>query len=98
MTREEEIKQASEIIKWTVMARYGFVKGAEWADAHPHWISIRDELPETGHVVMLAIVGYNEVEIGYYGTDKIFRDSESNKLEGVTHFMCFPKLPKGVKK
>lgn len=48
MTREKQIYDAA--------AEYGckdesaevidFVEGAMWADVHPHWISVEDELPQ----------------------------------------------------
>jgi hypothetical protein len=75
-----------------------FVAGVEWADTHPHWISVKDEKPFIGSAVMVAMEGSMEVETGFYGTDKVFRDSEGNKLDGVTHFMPFPRLPEGGEK
>jgi hypothetical protein len=99
MTREEEIKQASEIIRGNqygpTLARQGFVEGARWADAHPHWISVEDGLPEKGEMVLLALKGYEWVDIGYYDGIQ-YRDDEGDKFDGlVTHFMRFPKLPEG---
>ena len=56
MTREEEIKlnakrradQYDHPAKWSD-TYHGFISGAEWADSHPHWISVedytKDELP-----------------------------------------------------
>lgn len=29
----------------------GFIHGAEWADSHPHWISVEDELPKNFKIV-----------------------------------------------
>lgn len=48
MTREEEIKEvAGTYAKDTCnpASKRGFVDGAQWADQHPHWISVEDELP-----------------------------------------------------
>ena len=50
MTREDEIKlnarwradQYDHPAKWSD-TYYGFISGAEWADAHPHWISVEEE-------------------------------------------------------
>lgn len=48
MTREEEIRQAQVAIYGTENCRAAehFEQGASWADAHPHWISVEDELPK----------------------------------------------------
>lgn len=60
MTREEQIveagKTAAEGKEFSVlvnkqrrtMSAYeiGFIEGAEWADSHPAWVSVEDELPK----------------------------------------------------
>lgn len=65
MTREEQIieagKTAAEGKEFSVlvnkqhrtMSAYeiGFIEGAEWADQHPHWIPVEEELPEERKVV-----------------------------------------------
>jgi hypothetical protein len=96
MTREEEIKQASEIIKWTVMARYGFVKGAEWADAHPHWIRVDEQKPPVDEPLLLAVNGFGNAQFGQYYRDGIFRNLETYEYANkVTHWKLFPELPRG---
>ena len=56
MTREEEITQAmlehSEK-EYSCEENTYFVMGAEWADSHPHWISVEDELPKIGKDVLI---------------------------------------------
>lgn len=46
MTRQEELVQAArkEYPEWEE-AQCHFIDGARWADAHPHWISVDDEMP-----------------------------------------------------
>ena len=90
MTREEQIIQASdewtyqnppqysELVHKThkVMCAYqiGFIDGAVWADGHPHWISVEDELPEKGDIVIVMQNGYmlriqdNEIVLVYEGS------------------------------
>lgn len=54
MTRGEEIIKEAELCasaNTQIIGDWGehflgFVHGAEWADAHPHWISVEDELPK----------------------------------------------------
>lgn len=52
MTRAKEItkeakKFTKEIDDWEIAedVQDAFEQGARWADAHPHWISVEDELP-----------------------------------------------------
>lgn len=45
MTREEKISLTADKYCLDEYTRLGFVAGAEWADAHPRWISVEDELP-----------------------------------------------------
>lgn len=39
-------------------AMHHFIKGAEWADSHPHWISVEDKLPpkKTGEERKLGLI------------------------------------------
>ena len=54
MTRKEEIYNAMGDAEWKhidgtkdiELFDMGFKEGAVWADAHPHWISVDDELPK----------------------------------------------------
>lgn len=101
MTREEEIKlnarwradQYDHPDKWSD-TYYGFISGAEWADAHPHWISVEDELPKDGEKVL----GYNpnfnaplvcDCYAGKFGEGWSYFDSGF-----ITHWMPMPQLPK----
>ena len=103
MTRKEEIIQAA--IKESprfAERRVGFITGAMWADSHPHWISVEDELPpkeseyEENSIVVLATDG-----IGVY--KGLYRSGEYLSgwftcdlwaLENITHWMPLPQAPK----
>ena len=59
-----------------------FEAGAMWADAHPHWISVEDELPPDNE----AFIAYwNHFVIVQQGRDERFG---SNKH--ITHWMPLP--------
>lgn len=51
MKREEEIARAAkdhhikQFPNFTFGEYVAFINGAKWADRHPHWISVKDELP-----------------------------------------------------
>lgn len=81
MTREEQIVKAAKQradqydhpSKWRD-TYYGFVDGAKWADQHPQWRPVDDELPESGETV-LANDGKRVVMATYQsGPDLWFRD------------------------
>ena len=71
----------------------GFIHGAEWADSHPHWISVEDELPpifplnpnESMNVITYGLhtmVNWYDYERGEW-----VRDSE------ITHWMPLTQPP-----
>lgn len=101
MTREEEIKMQAEkkalepsrlmhpyAKQYKVMSAYeiGYIEGAVWADAHPHWISVEDELPKEHE----WILGYS-LKRSYIDT-YIFN---SNVIEAhdITHWMHLSPPP-----
>ena len=45
MTRQEQIEQEAKTHSADVLDRHWFKRGAEWADQHPQWISVEDEMP-----------------------------------------------------
>lgn len=100
MTREEEIKKQAEkkalepsrlmhpyAKQYKVMSAYeiGFIEGAVWADAHPHWISVEDELPQKNGMYIFLQSGIIYTAM-YYKSIGLHRD--------VTHWMPLPLPPK----
>lgn len=98
MTREDEIKlnarwradQYDHPAKWSD-TYYGFISGAEWADQHPHWISVEDELPPIGGIVLVAIPLGGELSVLPLS---IKNESDFECLSGMTHWMPLPQAPK----
>lgn len=91
MIREEEIKKAAfeyadaELIGIIDFKKEAtFIAGAKWADAHPRWISVEDELPkENGRYLF-----YHDkigVQLAYY-----YNDLSLDKA--VTHWMPLPSV------
>ena len=82
MTRKEEIKMATE-----------FEKGAEWADTHPNWISVEDELPP----LRQRVLAYNGVTIyiAWVSDDFVWRTHKEHCFHTypVTHWMLLPLPP-----
>ena len=111
MTRSEEINKiasafAIDEVKDTCnpaskrgLLYAGFVDGAEWADAHPHWISVEDELPPKKNEYddlsnnVLATDG-KEIYESVYNHD--FEDWFTHDMWGldkITHWMPLPQPP-----
>lgn len=91
MTRKEEIKEMAEITASHITSdkdmQVAFAdalrRGAEWADTHPHWISVEEELPKFFDIVL-----YCDEDGNYYtDTDNIGDDVE------ITHWMHIPDCP-----
>lgn len=116
MTREEEIKEQAEkkalepsrlmhpyAKQYKVMSAYeiGFIEGAVWADSHPHWTSVEDELPPRRSEYddlsnnVLATDGKKIYKSVYdYGFEEWFT-RDVWPLYNITHWMPMPQAPKG---
>jgi hypothetical protein len=71
----------------------GFIAGAQWADAHPHWISVKDEMPPCGVEVIVFAKCWNRPTLGEYdGKGKFYC---LDIFDEVTHWMPLPALPEG---
>lgn len=104
MTREEEIKKiaiafAIDEVKYTCnpaskrgLLYAGFVSGAEWADAHPHWISVDDELPPRNVFVLTCDGQENENLLMLAGDDRWY-DKAVGLHRNITHWMALPQPP-----
>lgn len=72
-----------------------FINGAEWADQHPHWISVKEELPKIGKDV-LVLREDGEMQVAHQYNEAIARwwSVDGFPLKNnVTHWMPLPKMP-----
>ena len=78
------------------------MNGAKWADAHPHWISVEDELPPLEQEVLICekdeILGYNIIWVDkrqkdYYNNSNTNNGWEWRSELDPTHWMPLPALP-----
>ena len=100
MTRAKAItkeakKFAKEIDDWEIAedVQDAFEQGAEWADAHPHWVSVKDGLPKDGqHAATINKVGVQDVR--HYSHGKWYSNF-GNEYDDITHWMPLPQPPKG---
>ena len=112
MTRGEEIIKEAElcasantqIIGDWAEHYLGFIHGAEWADQHPHWISVEDELPKEGQSCIIlidrkALQGTLRIRSAVYAPNVMmqqegFAYNRMSKQHHITHWMPLPQPPK----
>ena len=105
MTRAKEItKEAKKFVKeiddWEIAedVQDAFEQGAQWADSHPHWISVNDELPPTSDKDdesddYLTVDSDGDKNVGYYNKmDELWFSCDGYILD-VTHWMPLPAPP-----
>ena len=107
MTRDEEIKKAAKEIAqgiedWELAADIedAFIEGAWWADAHPYWRSVDDEMPprwETNPNVSVPVITCKFVNRELQDIDLqryVFGESKW-QYGDATHWMPFQFPEKG---
>jgi len=84
--REEQINQELKSRNEAPHFNAGFVEGAQWADEHPHWISVEDE-GNPKYIGWHIFATGKIIDVGYYLGD--------NEWIGVrpTHWMPLPPPP-----
>ena len=101
MTREEEIYNAMGDAEWKhidgtkdiELFDMGFKEGAQWADQHPHWISVKDELPEAC-VTVLTTTQHGTQSVGCYEDGWWLANSPNLvRMGSITHWMPLPAPP-----
>ena len=112
MTREEQIIQASDEWTYQTPPQYselvynthkamcayqiGFIDGAVWADAHPHWISVEEELPKADTEVLMVSSGSADTLCGYRCKsvkNRWYCYNDDNYWHNITHWMPMPQRP-----
>lgn len=72
-----------------------FIDGVNYADQHPHWISVEDELPKIGKDV-LVLREDGEMQVAHQYNEEIARwwSVDGFPLKNnITHWMPLPSLP-----
>ena len=86
MEREEQIKAAAS---FSNMVSNDFIRGAEWADAHPDWHKADEELPPSS--IKVLVTDGNSIEYGWYDH---YCNEWRSLMTKVTHWVHLPELPK----
>ena len=99
MTREEEIKEAAKEIAqgiedWELAADIedAFIEGAWWAGAHPHWISVEDELPKEHEWILGFSLKRSYIDVYNFDSNGLL------EAHDITHWMHLPQPPRGRKR
>ena len=95
MTREEQYIEAANPYIDDPLRYLGFMDGAEWADSHPHWISVEDELPKIETEVLMVSSGYTGPLYGYRcndGKKGWYCYNDDNYWHNITHWMPLPAI------
>lgn len=86
---QDELKDNHSAVEDVVSS--AFIDGVNYAEQHPHWISVEDELPKGEHLSAdVLIVGCGEVWYGYYDHDN---DQWYPTISDITHWMPLPQAP-----
>jgi hypothetical protein len=102
MTREEKLQQfAEQNTKGLYLDRHNLIQmvkqGAAWADSHPQWIPVEEELPKCNIVdcglATYPVLVYREdgfIDISCYDSEV----GEWDCVGVVTHWMQLPQPPR----
>jgi len=95
--RQEEIRQAAEDNCLDLSHCTYFELGAEWADQHPHWISVEDELPPIDPAYKKEELSINVLVTDGRVVHTAFYEYKGKKWPWwgkTTHWMPLPAPPK----
>ena len=92
MTREEQIKREAAWQR-SVSEERAFIRGAQWADEHPHWISVEEELPKENEWVLTCNRG-GSVNLLMLAGNGYWYDKDVGLHHHITHWMPLPAPPK----
>ena len=93
MKRQDELNEAwcKYMGKCSTEIMQALAFALRWTDAHPRWISVEDELPPIGGIVLVAIPLGGELSVLPLS---IKNESDFECLSGMTHWMPLPLPPK----
>lgn len=98
-TEETNLEEISPLLRLIMIAC--FTMGAKWADAHPHWISVEDELPprwETNPNVSVPVITFGtlgESSIPFVELQRYHFGDGRWQYGDATHWMPFQYPKKG---
>lgn len=110
MTRAKQItkeakKFAKEIDDWEIAedVQDAFEQGAKWADAHPHWISVEEQLPPkearedefiTDMSIDVLATDGKTIHMCFYDHNlERWLYGDFWQLDNITHWMPMPEVP-----
>lgn len=89
----DELKDNHAPIEVIVAA--AFLNGIDYAEHHPHWISVEDELP-TCNVFVLTCDGQGNTNLLMLAGNGGWYDHSVAKHRNITHWMPLPAPPEHI--
>lgn len=86
---QDELKDNHSAVEDVVAS--AFIDGVNYADSHPHWISVEDELPKDGEYVLICNKRGLMTTSLYENEEWVI--SETYLAVDVTHWMPMPAPP-----
>lgn len=95
MTREEQIVEFAKSLGYA-NGSFGYdliAKTVKWADSHPAWVSVEDELPKERGKLYLVCDKYGRVGESAYDVEDDIWYRQSGMVLNPTHWMPLPQPP-----
>jgi len=101
MSNEKRLQQIRDAARYKYPdERIHFIDGAKWADSHPAWVSVEDELPPLHYegansTDFVLIYDGDDVLIAYYNfkEKKWYNEQYGALIIPATHWMPLPTKP-----
>ncbi len=87
----KKMQEQGASITQLIAFQNGFTTGAMWRASHPHWISVEDELPEEGKLVL--VTSHSGCFVGFYDGGWFSNGRVVQREVMVTHWMPLPQAP-----
>lgn len=95
MKRQDKLNEAwcKYMGKFSTEIMQALAFALRWADSHPHWISIEDELPEVC-VAVLTTTPHGTQRVGFYEDGWWLANTpDLVRMGSITHWMPLPEAP-----
>ena len=92
---QDELKDNHASVEDIVAA--AFLNGIDYAEHHPHWISVEDELPKMETEVLMVSSGCTDTLFGYRckaGKNGWYCYNDDDYWHNITHWQHLPQPPK----
>lgn len=94
MTREEKITSLKHLFMGGTSFEEVLKEAMDFADSHPHWISVKDELPKENSGLAVVVNYMGHLDFMKYCKSGWHNNKRWCVPKGIiTHWMPLPKMP-----